>query len=467
MTFQPTTTLAPLAPPSSVCADGRRCRIAVIGSGISGAGAAYLLAAHHDVVLFEADARLGGHSNTVDVPKLGGQGDGGAIPVDTGFIVYNTVNYPHLTGLFDHLGVATERSDMSFAVSLDDGALEYTGSGFSGMFAQRRNLFRPGHWWMLVELLHFYRRAGALGGRDDLAEVSLGDLMTSLGYSKRFRNGHILPMAAAIWSTPFEEIMEFPAASFLSFFDNHGLFRLKRRPRWRTVAGGSREYVRRLNAAFAGRTRLATPVQAVERRPDGVLVKPLGLPAERFDHVVIATHADQALAMLAAPTEREAALLSAFRYEPNRAVLHRDPGFMPRRARCWASWNYLSYGPNVQGDSDGKLALTYWMNRLQNLDPADHIFVTLNPPREPAGMVADIEYTHPQYSRATLAAQRRLDEIQGIDRIWYCGAHMGHGFHEDGLKSAVDVAARFGIAPPWAAGAHAERPAAPCPEVVA
>lgn len=422
-------------------AQGGRRRVAVIGSGISGAAAAWLVAQRHDVVMFEADSRPGGHSNTV-LAEL----DDGPIAVDTGFIVYNDRNYPHFTAMLDHLGVADEFSDMSFAVSLDDGRHEYSGNGLKGLFGQPRNLLRPGHWRMVLDILSFYRRIQDFADRHDLTDMTLSDLLVRFGCSAAFTRAHILPMAAAIWSTPLERILEFPAASFVRFFDNHGLLRLSDRPQWRTVTGGSQRYVAALNRAFVGETRLSSPVERILRGSDGVRVKVRGRDAERFDAVIVATHADQALAMLGSPTPREDALLSTFGYETNRAVLHCDPTCMPGTRRCWSSWNYLS-----RRDAGGeKLMLTYWMNRLQNLTCERDIFVTLNPPERPRDVLAEFDYDHPIYSRAALAAQDRFGELQGVGGIWYCGAHFGHGFHEDGLKSALGVASDFGVAAPWA-----------------
>jgi len=434
-------------------AQGGRRRVAVIGSGISGAAAAWLVSGRHDVVMFEADSRPGGHANTV-IADL----EDGPTAVDTGFIVYNDRNYPHFTAMLDHLDIAGERSDMSFAVSLDDGRHEYSGNGLKGLFGQPRNLLRPGHWRMVLDILSFYRRILDFADRHDLTDMTLSELLVRFGCSAAFTRAHILPMAAAIWSTPLERILDFPAASFVRFFDNHGLFRLSSgRPQWRTVTGGSQRYVTALNRAFNGETRLSSPVEQVLRRGDGVLVKVRGREAERFDAAIIATHADQALAMLDNPTPREDALLSAFGYETNRAVLHCDPDFMPRTRRCWASWNYLS---RRGGDGD-KLMLTYWMNRLQNLTCSRNIFVTLNPPERPREVLAEFEYDHPVYSRAALAAQERFGELQGVGGIWYCGAYFGHGFHEDGLKSAIGVAADFGVSAPWAGAAQGmEREAA-------
>lgn len=424
-------------------------RIAVVGSGISGAAAAWLLSARHEVVLFEADRRLGGHANTL-VVKPGER----PVAVDTGFIVYNERNYPRFTALLDHLGVASKPSDMSFAVSLDDGRHEYSGEGLPGLFGQRRNLFRPAHWRMLFDIFDFYRRVAAFADAHDLGDMTLEDLLCRFGCSAAFTRGHILPMAAAIWSTPLERILEFPALSFVRFFHNHGLFQFSDRPAWRTLAGGSRSYVKALNRAFRGETRTGTPVQRIFRNSDGVRVLSPGMPAERFDAVVLAVHADRALAMLESPTDAESELLGAFPYERNRAVLHTDERLMPHNRRCRASWNYLS---RRDGDKE-KLLLTYWMNRLQGLDCKEDVFVTLNPHIEARGIMAEIDYDHPQFSRAALRAQARLGELQGRGNLWYCGAWFGHGFHEDGLASAIAVARDFGIAPPWQTATEAPAP---------
>ncbi|MBB4211252.1 putative NAD/FAD-binding protein [Rhodothalassium salexigens DSM 2132] len=434
-----------------------RCRLAVIGSGISGLAAAYLLSGEHDVTLFEADDRLGGHSNTVDI-DLGGT----PTPVDTGFIVFNPPNYPHLTALFDHLGVATHESDMSFAASMRDGAVEYSSNS---LFAQRRNLVRAQHWRMLADLVRFYRSATRLRQQWDLTELSLGGLLAKLGYSDSFIQDHMLPMAAAIWSTPLEGILDFPADSFIRFFDNHGLFKLVRRTQWRTVTGGSRAYVSRLSDRIAARPGAslltATPVETVVRHPAGVTVKAAGRPAAEFDAVIMATHADTALQLLDQPSRNERRLLGTFGYEPNRAVLHRDPAYMPVNRRAWASWNYLERGEGA----NRKLALTYWMNSLQGLDPRHDVFVTLNPADRPRDTVAEFTYDHPMYSAAALKAQGQFASLQGVDRVWFCGAHFGYGFHEDGLESAIAVATDFGIAAPWMAALPKERQLAPLARV--
>jgi len=335
----------------------RRLDIAVIGSGVAGLSAAWLLSKAHNVSVYEQDGRVGGHSNTVIVP-----GPAGPIPVDTGFIVYNELNYPNLTALFAHLGVPTQKSEMSFAVSLDGGTLEYSGSNLLGLFGQRRNLVRPRFWRMLRDVLRFYREAPALL-EDDSAPLSLGAYLEREGYSAAFVDDHLLPMAAAIWSTDTATMRDHPAQAFVRFCLNHGLMRVTGRPQWRTVTGGSQAYVRRLSGAFADRIMVNARVSAISRTPAGVVVHDANGAVTRFDHVVIASHADQALAMLADPTDDERHLLGAFRYSRNTAILHRDEAFMPKRRSVWASWNYIG-GEGDPAPDDGEVCVTYWMNRL-------------------------------------------------------------------------------------------------------
>lgn len=415
--------------------------IAVIGTGISGMSAAWLLAKTHDVTVYEADDRIGGHSNTVEIDVAGRR-----IAVDTGFIVYNEPCYPNLTALFAHLGVETVATDMSFAVSIDRGRLEYAGSDLAGLLAQPSNLVKPRFWSMLADLRRFYREAP----RDlaTMGDVSLADWLDAHRYGRAFREDHLYPMAAAIWSTPSAEVGDYPAAAFVRFCENHGLLRLTGRPVWRTVKGGSREYVARLTASFRDRVLTSTPVTSVRRDAAGVDVIDATGARRRFDDVVIATHADRALALLADPTEAERRLLGAFRYSRNEAVLHSDPSLMPRRRAAWASWNYLS---DVR-EGGRTLSVTYWMNRLQPLGEAPALFVTLNPLREPdpAGVHARIAYDHPLFDAATGRAQPELWSLQGVNRTWFCGAHFGAGFHEDGLQAGLAVAEDLGgLRRPW------------------
>ncbi len=417
-------------------------RIAVVGAGISGLGAAWLLGRRFDVTLFEANDDFGGHSNTVDAVD-----DSGRRAVDTGFIVYNERNYPQLTALFEHLGVATRPSDMSFSASIDGGALEYAGSGIDTLFAQRRNLVRPRFLRMVADILRFNREGKRLLEAEVPGHRTLGEYLEGAGYGRGIMEHYLLPMAAAIWSCPAEQMREFPLLSFLRFFRNHGLLDLRDRPQWRTVAGGSREYVRALLDDFPGERHVNAPVRAV--LPGDLQTTVITADGERraFDRVVIATHADQALALLDNPEPVQRRLLGAFRYQANHAVLHGDTALMPRRRSVWSSWNYLAESRGARTD---RVSVTYWMNRLQGL-PGDPLLVSLNPLVEPdpAGVHARFDYDHPVFDGAALHAQRQLHQLQGRGGIYFCGSYFGYGFHEDGLRSAVEVGLRLGVAPPW------------------
>lgn len=420
---------------SLVSAPGEVLDIAVVGSGISGLSAAWLLSQRHRVTLFESADRLGGHSNTVDV-------DG--IPVDTGFIVYNERTYPNLSALFTHLGVPTRETVMSFAVTLDQGRLEYSGD-LRGLFAQRRNLVSPRFWSMLRDLVRFYKAAP----RDlpALGELGLGAYLDGLGCGPAFRDDHLYPMAAAIWSTPVGDIPYHPAAAFIRFFENHGLLQFTERPRWRTVEGGSREYVKRISAPYIENIRAGSPVRGVRRLPQGVELD-AGRGWERFDHVVMATHADQSLAMLTDADPQEQKLLGAFTYRHNEAVLHADANLMPKRRKVWSAWNYSAR----RGDDAHQLSVTYWMNRLQHLNTDNDLFVTLNPlvQPDPALVIRRESYDHPVFDAVACAAQKDIWSLQGRRRTWFCGAWFGAGFHEDGLQSGLAVAEQLGgVRRPW------------------
>ncbi|WP_290650757.1 FAD-dependent oxidoreductase [Aquisalimonas sp.] len=420
-------------------------RIAVIGGGISGLGAAWLLSRKHQVTLFEGNDYIGGHTHTQDVP-----GPDGPMPVDTGFIVYNERNYPLLTGLFNHLGVATRASDMSFAFRSANGRLEWAGDSLDKLFAQRRNLLNLSFLRMVCDMLRFNRCAHRFLVEDTGNEPTLGEFLHAIGASRELRQQYLLPMAAAIWSCPPEDMLRFPARRFLQFFRNHGLLDLVNRPQWRTVEGGGREYVRRMAPAISGGCHANTPVHRIQRRDGGVDVFSERELLGSFDDVVIATHADQALAMLAEPGFWEAKLLGTFQYQENVAWLHSDTSLMPKLRRIWASWNY-------QGGAPGRPAsVTYWMNRLQHLPGPTDYFVTLNPDDapHPGAVHRRMVYTHPVFDASAVRAQGVMDHIQGRDRIWFCGSYLGYGFHEDGLRSAAGVARAFDIPLPWV-----ERPA--------
>lgn len=423
-------------------------RIAIIGSGISGLGAAWLLAPRHEVTLYERNSYLGGHTNTVDVDY-----DGAKLSVDTGFIVYNERNYPNLTAWFAELGVPTRASDMTFAVSLDGGRLEYGGTA-GQLFAQPGNLLRPRFHRMLADLVRFYRSAPAVLRTADGS--TLGGYLDRNGYSDAFVNDHLLPMAAAIWSCSPTTMLEFPVHSFVQFCDNHGLLNFIDRPQWRTVQGGGREYVRRAAARLSGRVDLSSPVQSVRRADGGVFVRAADGQERVFDQVILACHGDEALSLLADPDADERRVLGGFRYQRNHVVLHRDPALMPRRRRVWSSWNYLGEG----GDRQRRVAATYWMNRLQGIEDRHPLFVSLNPLHdpEPATVFGEFSYDHPVFDQTARLCRQQLGAIQGARRTWFCGAHLGYGFHEDGFRSGISVARALGAQVPWPSDVPAARP---------
>jgi predicted NAD/FAD-binding protein len=424
--------------------ENNRMKIAIVGSGISGLGAAWALNKVADVVVYEAAPRLGGHSATVDV-KVASR----VIPVDTGFIVYNTLNYPNLTGLFQHLGVRTEASDMSFGVSIDSGRTEWAGSDkVWKVFAQPTNLFDLGFLRMLKDVFRFNKHAVADFHAGKLEGLSLGAYLERDNYRGRFVSDYLVPMGAAIWSTPVDEMLNFPAESFVAFFDNHRLLGFDR-PVWRTVSGGSREYVKLLSASLDGKLRLGTAVKSIVRDGQGLRVADASGHVERFDHVVLATHGPEAHAVIDSATlPTQKSWSSVFRTLPNDVWLHGDDTLMPKRRAAWSSWNYLT----KRGEKGrGAVALTYWMNLLQNIDASIPLFVSLNPPREPSAdkVYGRFAYDHPQFDRAAFDGQKALPSIQGQDGLWFCGAWTSYGFHEDGLRSGIAVAEALGASYPW------------------
>lgn len=417
-------------------------RIAIVGSGISGLAAAWLLAKRHRVTLFEAEGRLGGHTHTVDVP-LGGR----THPVDTGFLVFNNQTYPQLTALFEHLGVASTASEMSFSVSLRSPELEWAGSSLATVFGQRRNLLRPQFWRMLTDIVRFNRESLAWLARHGDESQTLREFLDRGHYSAAFADWYLLPMAAAIWSCPAAQMLDYPLATFVRFCNNHGLLQILDRPQWRSVTGGGREYVKRLAQGIRD-IRLATPVRQVLRtRRDMLVVHDQGV--EEFDQVVLACHSDQALAILgrdARPAEAQA--LRAIRYQMNHAVLHTDPKLLPRNRALWSAWNYLAQGGT---SATQPVSVSYLINRLQPLPFEQPVVVTLNPLERPAAdkTLASFDYAHPVFDRAAIAAQREIAALSGIDRVWFAGAWNGYGFHEDGLKSGMAVADALGCSAPW------------------
>lgn len=406
-------------------------RVAVVGGGISGMGAAYELARDHHVVLFEAAPRLGGHARTVIAGKRGDQ------PVDTGFIVFNRVNYPNLVRLFEALDVPVAESDMSFGVSVMGGRVEYALHSIDAIFAQRRNLLRPMFGAMIRDILKFNREAeGAL-----TAGATIRELCDALRVGEWFRHYYLTPLSGAIWSTPKQQIMDFPAEAMVRFFRNHGLLGYHDQHQWYTVKGGSVEYVRRLETALETRgvdVRLGAETRSVRRTAFGVEVRCAGGEWEPFDQVVFATHSDDTLRLLSDANGVERSALSSVHYQPNRAVLHADPQVMPKRKKVWASWAHVDSGRA----EDGPIELSYWMNSLQPIPKDDPMFVTLNseaPIREEL-IYDEAEFRHPVYDTAALAAQETVRAINGANRTWFCGAWMRNGFHEDGLTSGLEVA---------------------------
>ena len=413
-------------------------KIAIIGTGISGLGAAFLLNPHHAITVYEINSTVGGHSRTIQIKT-----DNRSIPVDTGFIVFNKRNYPYLCGLFEHLNVPIETSDMSFGASIQQGWLEYSSKG---LFAQKRNLLRPRFWRIITDVLRFNKKA--LSYLDASPDITLRDLLHQLNMSDWFAHYYLQAMGAAIWSCSVETILDFPAKTFIRFFNNHGLLTVNGHPQWYTVTGGSTEYIKRLTQSFTDKIKTSCGVVNVTRTTEGVLVTDSQGQTGCYDHVVFACHADQALAMLADPLPAEKNILGAFTYQSNHIVVHSDINLMPRRRKSWASWIYLA---DQTRDQKPIVSLSYWMNNLQNLQTETPVLVTLNPGHtpDPATVYDRHIFRHPVFDTAAVKAQNDLASIQGTDRISYCGAWQSYGFHEDGLASAVRVANSFGITPPW------------------
>ncbi len=428
-------------------------KIAVVGSGVTGIGAAWALKNKHEVTLYESEDRPGGHARTIDI-DMGGY----TLPVDTGFIVYNERNYPNLTNLFARLGVATKDSDMSFSVSDDRTGIEYAGS-VGGVFANRGNLIRPQMWSILRGINEFRSEQARLAAGEVPDGLSIADYLLHRRYPKAFGSHYLLPLAAAVWSGTGDDVAQMPARTFLSFLANHGLLRLNDRPQWRTVSGGSRHYVDR---ALAGvdEVLLERPIVAIRRDPNSVHLTDATGESRSFDHVVFATHADTTLQILGGEaTEPERQIIGSFRYAPNRAVVHSDEQLMPQHRRAWASWNAIGA---VTADAANPVTVTYWMNRLQSLPEDRQIFVSLNPTTEPQAdsIIDDVWFSHPQFDASSERAQGDLGLIQGENRTWFAGAYLGYGFHEDGLQAGLTVAAQLGAAAPWADRITPRSPAA-------
>ena len=417
-------------------------RIAVVGSGIAGLSAAWLLAEQHQVTLFEAGDYFGGHSNTVDVTL-----EGVTYPVDTGFLVHNDLTYPNLVPLLAHLGIPVHASDMSFGVSIREPDIEWAGTNLASVFAQPSNLFRPKFIGMLRDILRFNREAERYLLEMRSTPMTLGELLAREKFGQAMQEWYLLPMAAAIWSAPVSAVLDFSAATFLSFCLNHRLLQIDQRPKWKTILGGSRLYVQAMLKRLTD-ARLACPVTRVQRTAESVVISsPRG--DESFDAVVMACHAPTTLALLE-PTPNEHRVLSAIRYQPNEAILHTDVALLPKRQKVWSAWNYMAAGG--QG-AERPVAVSYLINQLQPLPFKTPVIVTLNPhqPPDPAKVLARFSYEHPVLDQAASLAQAELLGLQGQQRTWFCGAWTGFGFHEDGLKSALRVARAFGVTPPWQA----------------
>lgn len=410
-------------------------KIAIIGGGISGLTTAHLLCGEHEITLFEANDYPGGHTNTLDV-----QHDGITYAVDTGFIVFNERTYPNFIKLLERLAVPSQPSVMSFSAVCETTGLQYCATNLDTLFAQRRNLLNLTFWRMLLEIFRFNRSSGELRGSSDL-NLKLGDYLRTNGYSPQFIEKFLIPMGAAVWSADPAQFLSFPAATFVQFFTNHGMLNAFDQPAWRVIRGGSRQYVEPLIRTFRDRIRLSTPVERVQRFGDRVTVTPRFGEPESFDHVVLACHSDQALGMLADPSDVERALLGAIPYQKNDTVLHTDSRLLPSIPKVRASWNCL-----IPRRQQGSVVLTYWMNLLQTINAPVDFCVTLNSPEgiDPDAIIRRLVYHHPVYSTAAFAAQKRRDEISGVNRTSYCGAYWSWGFHEDGVKSALAVCRQFG-----------------------
>ncbi|AMC12443.1 NAD(P)/FAD-dependent oxidoreductase [Liberibacter crescens] len=416
-----------------------RKKIAIIGTGISGLGAAMLLHPYHDITIYEKNSYIGGHSRTVEVMTKNGP-----ISVDTGFIVFNKINYPLLTRLFEYLSVPVLKSNMSFSVSIDNGWLEYGTQNLYNIFTQKMNFFSPSFWKMLFDILKFNAYAKQYLGKDP--SFTLENCLDNLKVGLWFRYYFLLAMGGAIWSVPLSEMLNFPACTFIRFFDNHGLLSVNDHLQWYTIKNGSNEYIKLIIDKFKERIRINHGVKQVWRDKDYVVIKDIHGNQENYHEVVFACHADHALAMIENPSGEEKEILSAFRYQSNRVVLHDDLSFMPKRKKCWASWVYLSENKN---HSNPKVSVSYWMNNLQHLDTDQLLIVTLNPGHEPKNVYNDYIFEHPVFDAIAIKNQSKIENIQGRDRFWFCGAYQGYGFHEDGLCSAVKMAKHMGIESPW------------------
>ena len=417
-------------------------KIAIIGSGISGLGAAYMLHQHHDITLFEKNDYIGGHSRTVTAKTNDGE-----VPVDTGFIVFNKKNYPLLTALFKHLNVPIQKTDMSFGADIAQGWLEYgTYHKLGGIFAQGKNILRPAYLKMLCDIMRFNKKAPEYLQKG--TELTLGELLDEMKMGQWFRDYYLLAMGAAIWSTPTAKMTDFPAQTFLRFFDNHGLLTVNDHPQWYTVIGGSKEYVKRITTPYQNNIKYNCGVKSVTRNNNGVTITDIHGDEHIFDQVIFACHSDQAMNLLNDPTETEKSIIGAIKYQPNEMILHSDISFMPKAKKAWSSWVYQS---EDKTDESGNVSLSYWMNNLQPLNTKTPVIVTLNPAREPdTSLIYDrYSFEHPVFDKKAIEEQSKIDNLQGQNNTWFCGAWQRYGFHEDGLLSAVNIVSKMGIEPEW------------------
>jgi len=414
-------------------------KVAIIGSGISGLGSAYALHhAGHDITLYEKNDYLGGHSRTIEISD----DDNENIPVDTGFIVFNYRNYPHLTALFEHLGVAVEKSDMSFGVDINNGWLQYSSKN---IFRRIQNLVRLQYWKMLLDIMKFNKNAHKY--LDKNTEITIRQCLDELKMGKWFQDYYLQAMGAAIWSCPLNKIEQFPAKTFIRFFKNHGLLTINDQPQWYTVSGGSREYIKKIIKDFQSNVKLSSSVVSVKCQNSKVIVETHN-SEEIFDQVIFACHADQAIEMINSPTAEQKSILKSFSYQDNKVVVHRDLNFMPSDHSCWASWVYLTKNKEDKNDI---VSLSYWMNNLQNLSTKKDVIITLNPEEMPKeNLIEDVHYfDHPVFNHTAIEAQERISDIQGQNNLWFVGAYQRYGFHEDGILSAVNVLKKMNINIPW------------------
>ena len=415
-------------------------KIAVIGSGISGLAISYLLNKKHNITLFEKNDYIGGHSRTVEIND-----NGKMLAVDTGFIVFNKQNYPLLTSLFKHLDIKVIKSAMSFGVSIDQGEIEYGTNTISSFFGQKKNLASLSFLKMIYDIFRFNSKAKVTVEQN--SSINLGQLLEILKLSTWFKEYYLLPMGGSIWSTSVKEMLNFPAITFINFFDNHGLLSISNQPQWYTVEGGSKEYVKKISQSFLEKIKLNARIEKVVRGDDCIEIHHKNKIVDKFDHVILATHSDTSLKLLESPSKLEQDILGSINYQKNLMVLHSDINFMPRRKKTWSSWVYLSNSNN----SEKQVSLSYWMNNLQRLNTATPIIITLNPATQPnASLIYDVyEFEHPVFNQKAIDAQKNIFKIQGKNSVWYCGAWQRHGFHEDGLLSAVNLAKKFDVNIPW------------------